>query len=100
MGASLGCGDPGPAGLGKNLQRGAQSRDGLGLKGGGEALEELAPGADMLDDGRRAHADLGYPMSRPYKDAALLDENISRSASEEKCSRKDLMSSRVGCWKG
>ena len=30
----------------------------------------------------------------------LLDENISRSASDEKCCRKELMSSRVGCWKG
>jgi hypothetical protein len=41
-----------------------------------------------------------HPMSRRYKDAALPDENISRSSSEEKCSRKELMSSRVGCWKG
>jgi streptogramin lyase len=41
-----------------------------------------------------------HPMSRPYKDAALPDENISRASSEEKCSRNELMSSRVGCWKG
>ena len=39
-------------------------------------------------------------MLRPYKAVAFADENFLRSASDEKCSRKALISCCVGCWNG
>ncbi len=89
FGHGVGCRVQGRVGFGPGREQLAQVRQDLGVPVGTEVTR--------LPDGGSLHKN---EKSIPYKDAALADENCSRSASVEKWFRKESTSSLVGRWNG